>query len=721
MTRSSSPTSAPDYRIGEWLAQPALNRLRREERTISLEPRVMRVLVCLAERPGEVRTREELLEAVWGDVVVQEEALTHAISRLRRAFGDDARSARYIETIPKSGYRLIASVSSVPSSGEPPSPPAGGPGPRAAGTSSRTVPRAGAIAGALVLVLAVALLLTFGRGLWRSSPPSSPAILESVPLTSYPGEEITPAVSPDGTRVAFAWSGGEEGPTDIYVKQRDVETLLQLTATPADEHGPCWSPDGSRLAFVRDDGSTTSLHVVPALGGTARRVLEITGSNRIMGVDWHPDRERLAISTPFGEDRQWTLQWLVPKTGERLTIAKPPEDFGGDRNPVVSPNGELVAFVRRDRLWNNDLYVTTSQGGPVRRLTTGQGQIRGLDWTTDGEVIFSSGTAFAGEFRLWRVDVDTRELTWLPTRGRRSIFPSIASEAGVVVWAEETYHRHLAWTPIPDSGEATADPSPFVRSSHSEYDPHFSPSGEQVAFVSTRSGHAEIWVCDRDGENARRVTSFGGEHLEFIRWSRDERYLAYDVTSGSRVAVHVTDIEREVTKPLTRSTADEILLSWSRDGEHVYLRSLDDDGWVTLRASRETGETEEVFPFGAYMLAEADDGVSLLFAKPGTSCVSRATLDGVEQGVVFAAPDAVLDCYWKASPEGVFFYRSTDGGFQLAFHEFATGEIRALLPVPGVRWVLLDAALDGSCLLYDIVDRSEADLVLVERLPGSGS
>jgi len=97
-------------RVGQWLVEPALDALRRGAETVRLEPKAMELLVALANRPGEVVSREELLSTVWPGVVVGDEALSQAVTKLRRALGDDARVPTYIETISKRGYRLIAEV-----------------------------------------------------------------------------------------------------------------------------------------------------------------------------------------------------------------------------------------------------------------------------------------------------------------------------------------------------------------------------------------------------------------------------------------------------------------------------------------------------------------------------------------------------------------------------------------------------------------------------------
>ena len=101
---------AGDFRVAEWAVEPQLNNLERNGQAVRLEPKVMQVLVCLAEHQGKLVTKEQLIRAVWADTFVTDDVLTRCISELRKALNDDPKQPRFIETIPKGGYRLIAHV-----------------------------------------------------------------------------------------------------------------------------------------------------------------------------------------------------------------------------------------------------------------------------------------------------------------------------------------------------------------------------------------------------------------------------------------------------------------------------------------------------------------------------------------------------------------------------------------------------------------------------------
>jgi DNA-binding winged helix-turn-helix (wHTH) protein len=102
-----------DFRVGDWLVQPSLDRISCAGRTAHLRPKLMDVLVHLAEHAGEVLPKDDIIAAVWEQKFLAESVLTRSITELRHALGDDLETPRYIETITKRGYRLLAPVAEL--------------------------------------------------------------------------------------------------------------------------------------------------------------------------------------------------------------------------------------------------------------------------------------------------------------------------------------------------------------------------------------------------------------------------------------------------------------------------------------------------------------------------------------------------------------------------------------------------------------------------------
>lgn len=171
------PPAAP-FALGPWTVDPVANEVRRDGAVVRLEPKAVAVLVHLAERAGEVVTRDELMDAVWPDVVVTDASLTRCVSQLRQALGDDARGAGLIETVPKVGYRLHA-PDAVPEA-EPSDPP----------------PRRRMLGG---LGLAVALVLVAAPLLWRG--PAATRVEYRVDVTGTIADARVTTTGADGTPV----------------------------------------------------------------------------------------------------------------------------------------------------------------------------------------------------------------------------------------------------------------------------------------------------------------------------------------------------------------------------------------------------------------------------------------------------------------------------------------------------------------------------------------
>ncbi|MDA8019781.1 MAG: winged helix-turn-helix domain-containing protein [Thermoanaerobaculia bacterium] len=350
-----------EFRIAGWRVEPRLGRITRDGASIRLEPRVMEVLLLLAEQPGQVLSRRALLEAAWPDVVVGDDALSLAVSKLRRAFSDDRREPKYIETIPKTGYRLIAEVTELdagihdapnPTSLQSPSPGAGW-------------WRWGAMA-----LVALGILGLASAALVRPKPPNrveTQALLPSQ-LTSLPGREQHAALSPEGDRVAFSWVDAEEQNADIYVQAIEAGSAMRLTDNPAPELGPTWSSDGQHIAFLRytPEGCTI---VVAASGGGDERQLAACGPNPSADLAWSPDGRWLAFPNRDSPDGPSSLYLLSVEGGTKRRLTAPPVDLDGDHDPAFSPDGTQISFVRSRSRGQGELFVVPFEGGDAVQRT----------------------------------------------------------------------------------------------------------------------------------------------------------------------------------------------------------------------------------------------------------------------------------------------------------------------------------------------------------------
>lgn len=255
-----------------------------------------------------------------------------------------------------------------------------------------------AVATVAAALLVVATFLTVGRGPRASTVRSFPS--PAVPLTAYPGFELVPSLSPDGSRIAFSWNGPTLDNYDIYVKLAGPGEPVRLTRNPAADESPAWSPDGRLIAFLRvtsdftADGSETAadLIVIPSLGGAERIVAAILQPPiprhdwGFSNLSWTPDGRWLAFGGTTSASGSKGI-WLISVDGsEQRRLTEAPEGVSREMGPVVSPDGRHVAFLRGRTLSRNAIFLlpVTSDWRPAgtpRRLIRDDHAVLGLAWT----------------------------------------------------------------------------------------------------------------------------------------------------------------------------------------------------------------------------------------------------------------------------------------------------------------------------------------------------
>ena len=259
------------YAFGPFRLDVSQRLLVREGRTVPLTPKAVDTLLVLVQSDGRVVEKDELMQKIWPDTFVEEVNLAHHISVLRKALGENENGDRYIQTVPRRGYRFIAPVDVEAqedhSHSEQGSDSVGLAPVRLKGKPDRLL---------VWGTVSLGVLLTAGAAIWfiRSKPEFSTP-LTAIPLTSYVGSELQPNFSPDGNQVAFTWNGETQDNFDVYVKLIGTSQPLRLTQDPGADWSPAWSPDGRSIAFLRIWTEGFALVTVPPLGGPEQKLLEI--------------------------------------------------------------------------------------------------------------------------------------------------------------------------------------------------------------------------------------------------------------------------------------------------------------------------------------------------------------------------------------------------------------------------------------------------------------
>ena len=568
---------------------------------------------------------------------------------------------------------------------------------------------------------------------WRAGRETE-APLRVLTVTSLPGAEGMPSLSPDGNFVAYTATGPEPTNTaDLWVKAVDGDASQQLTDTPlAHEANPSWSPDGRYIAFHRQEKTINrGVFLISPLGGAERRVSD-TGA----APSWTPDSRALVLSVPTTSGIAVFEQ--VIETGARRQVTTPPAGFR-DHAAKVSPDGKWLAFARSSTrlLGQSALFVAPRGASEARRLTDWAGGVGGLEWTPDGREILYPQMVTSG-VRVFRLAADgataPRDVPGIPI-GTNMLSVSQPRAGGTfrVAFSHGQSDLGLRLVDLSTAGAAGVFSVvvPFCPATRFDVPGRFSPDGTHVAFTSDRSGSWQVWVSERSGAGLRSLSPLQGPGLNVGSWSPDGRSLAVEATRDGRSAIYLVRTEDGSSEPLTDRSGTETDADWSRDGTWVYYASDRSGRSEIWRVPSRGGTPVQVTTDGAFEPREAPDGRTLYYVDaPRTNGLrSGANLRRipVEGGSSSLVLTGVPPGGWDMTDDGVVFLAGTPGPLNAAaapdglqMYSSSDGRVRRLgeLPFRIARFGvprLLSISRDGRWALVSHIDDWQRDILVVDN------
>lgn len=638
-------------------------------RPTRVTPKAMAVLQLLLENPGRVVTREELLARVWPGTFPTDDVVTQAITQLRKAFGQPRGEPRFIETIAKNGYRLVAPVEAVPEP-HPAADPVGlrGGGTEQAGEVSEPVspPRhRGAfsrVTFSWVGTLGV-LLLGGALGWWLGV--RDPGRQEALPmqpmggyrfLTAAPGFELSPSLSPNGAQVAYAAARPGERNSRIFVQDARQVSPRPLNARtgPFADSLPVWSPNGREIAFVRRGASGDCSIVRASTAGGAEIVVAPCNADDIMGFDWTPDGRALLFGSVRGVGG---LRMLNLATGVWRAL-----DYGAgpnalDRGPRFSPDGKWVLFAREPQF--GDLWRVPAEGGEAQRLTRRSGELRGWDWMPDGRRVVLSRRV-GNESRLFVLDPATGEEADLGIDDAQS--PDVAPAANALVFIRRRPDFGLfRMDRSPSSGAWMK--SPEFESSGRDAQPVLSPDGKQMVFNSDRSGHFHLWwVALQRPASLRAIDMLHPDGQRVPAWSPDSRSLLLVATDhDGRLGLHEIQFPEGRATRLPVPLARPAMALYTRQSHQILVLGGEAQGPSRLQLfDRSVSPWKVLATIDDVSLAQADlVGGRLLFTRTSSDGLWQSDLSLSPGSIRRIDPDLpARERYrmWALAPDGTVAY-----------------------------------------------------------------
>jgi Tol biopolymer transport system component/DNA-binding winged helix-turn-helix (wHTH) protein len=599
--------------------------LRKNRRKLKLRGQPFQVLATLLERPGEVVTREELQQKLWpdGTFVDFDHSLNTAINKIREVLGDSAENPRFVETIPRRGYRFIAPLEGsrvdadlrADTTTVGPSETSGNSGSLSASphtlqpVSKTRWPGWLWWAAALTGLGLISLVVVF----WLGLPLSHPRVTSSKRLTHdgmLKGSHVFHSpIMTDGTRVYFfevaknsdtsllsqvSVAGGETGfvssplkeivAYDISLKRSELlvwgrlhtETFAQASywalplpgGTPrrlSDElrgaGGACWSPDGEQIAYAKEQ----AFYVASSDGSGSRKLATVSGT--ASDLRWSPDGSRLRFSLSDDMSEEISL-WEVEADGSNLHPLLPGwNDPPGECCGNWTPDGHYYVFQSTRDGRTDVLALRESQGWLSRRapeltrLTAGPLHFSAPVVGLDGKKIFVMGDQPRGELMRY----EKASGRFVPYLGGISAYMLDFSRDGQwVVYV--SYPENSLWRSDLKGGQRLQVTSPPLQAAF----PQFSPDGRKVAFMGkTRGRPWRSYLVPAEGGSLQTLMP---DHCAqtFPTWSPDGNRLAFSFWSFAAQVegIQVLDLR---TKQITTlpGSADLGGPRWSHDGRYI--------------------------------------------------------------------------------------------------------------------------------------------------------
>jgi Tol biopolymer transport system component/DNA-binding winged helix-turn-helix (wHTH) protein len=596
------------YRCDEYTVDTGRRALQRNGEPIPLPSRAFDTLAYLIEHRDRCVHKDEIIGAIWNDVVVTDDSLIHAISALRRALGDGRRQPRFIQTVPRRGYRFVGSVEPI---GRPP----GASDPDvvrdadeyAAGDTAVMPQQARRIQlgrperlVGLAAVLAVILAVFFvDRRGPSDATPAAAGIRLFQPAPEGASIVSGGVLSPDGRQLAFVARDDASGKTALWIRALHTSELRRLDGTDGASK-PFWSPDSGGIAFFAN-GSLIALDLGSESTQTVATVFAAGGGT------WGADDTIL-----FAE---WT---------------------GGLYAVPASGDGDVATVATLDRQADDIAFAWPQFFPDSRRFLY---QVVSLDPTRSGVYV---GDLLSGEhFRLLEttsaatlapphhvlhvdndmliaeeLDPDRLELTGRAIVVARGLSePTLATENMVSASADLLAFQHglrrqnLAWfSRAGEELDALALPTML-------FNPRISPDGSRLLGSGSVTKDPGLWLVKLDREEFSRLEDDAIGPI----WSRDGRRIAFTSRSGFDLVVRSVDSSDD-RRLLASDDGVKILNDWSPDGRRlVYTRqgaSTDLDLWVIdvstgaaepLLASAASETQARISPDGEWVAYASDE------------------------------------------------------------------------------------------------------------------
>lgn len=703
-------------KVDEWWYLPQLDKLaklnsRMEVSELAdLDHLCQSVLNFFLLNPGRLISKEELLKEVWQMTSVTDGRVARVISILRDVLGDDVKSPRYIETIPKRGYRFIAKVieqeqliAQASSSQDEP-----------ASAAERKINRiwwAGLTIATLLLALLASWLFWPANSVVEEQAP----FVNWSPVSSLDGFEYYPAISYDKNFLVYSYQKSKNHSNVLMLQNLQTHQTLQLTDSNADDFGASFRPDGKAIAYQRIKyRELCEIRLLSFADSSAQSVVEdklLTSCglhSTSTRISWAPDGKSLLFSSHENSSQRMAIFSLDIASGNKTQLVLPSNSGMGDFTARYSHSGDKIAFLRdvasnSVQIWLMDLNSReTSLLLHIKHSYPGD-----IAWSHDDEHIYYP----ARKWNIESVNVKSGALKTVALTNNQAYEVALGgtNEFYGVIGRYGNYYIKKFNNPITNSKSSEEI---VFKSNRSERLVEANPTLDgPIAAVSMRTGLPQIWLIHTDGKQEMISHFESTVVISDMEFSGDGKQLLVLIDQE----VWLFDL---AGKSQRISAQGEVVknLSWGQQANHIFYTLNNKGNWQVM--SYELGSNSQP---AVYL-----DGVDLFVPSEGSSHqLKRSALTGkysilTEQGEEFLSDEIQQLIFAESSTfllreNGMYFSAvNTEQQSQVFFYSYQDKTLTPLALVSDLYSSRFSLSYDGKYIYMVIGETQDLDIAKLE-------
>ncbi len=502
------------WKVGNYDFDADSRRLRRGDRDLLLEPKTAALLAYFCQHPGRDIGRDELLSAVWYGQVVSDNSINRVIVLLRKALQDDEKSRKYIATIPKLGYRLIADVTAIEHSAA------------TAGTpADRSGPSSSLLAGLSIGLglLGLSLIYFFARS---EPPPPAPQGQSIVPLSRLAVSQFNADLASDGQTLLYTASDGDWN--QIYQASGGGVESLPVSAPNGHADFATWAHGDAFAVYQYSDGERCEFHRIERAQFAARsaEVLYqcVPGSYSELSLSLDNSTlyfvERATVFAPYA------VYALDLERGSKRRLSQPVAQGYGNHYVDVHPQSGALLLLSNHAPGKTSVYELDPSTDSFALRQTFDYSLDSAIWShRDQSVVHPSKHP---SYQLLETSLITGVSRSIVSDSRRISSPRRIHSPDAVardyLFTSYLFNRDI---------EIAQFPTARFNSAVMDYLPAISNSSDQLAFVSKRSGDSQIWIKNFRDESLTAIEPpDSGRRFYDLVWSTDDRHLLANTNTG---------------------------------------------------------------------------------------------------------------------------------------------------------------------------------------------